>query len=63
MKLHAHHVAALDRRREWLDVMRDGRGVGCDGSFVGVREVDVLARLDSGKKTRIGTDLDRKSVV
>ena len=28
MELHAHHVAALDGCGEWLDVMRDGSGVG-----------------------------------
>ena len=52
MELHAHHVAALDGCGERLDVMRDGGGVGGDGAFVGVREVDELAGLDAGKKPR-----------
>src|SRR5271166_7136340 len=59
MKLHAHHVAAFNRRSEWFDVMRDGRGVGCDGSLVGVRKVDVFARIDAGEKTRIRADFKR----
>ena len=49
MKLHPHHVAALDRRRKRLNVARDGRGVCRDWSFVRMREVDKLSRLN-GKR-------------
>ena len=59
MKLHAHHVAALDGGCKGLNVVRDGRGVGCNGSFVGVGEVDELARLDAGKEMGTFADFER----
>jgi hypothetical protein len=51
MKLNAHHVAVLDGRGEGLDVVRNGRSVRGDWGFVGMREVDKLARFDACKKS------------
>ena len=52
MKLHAHHIAALDSRRKGLDVKRGRRRVAGHRPFVGMREVDIFAGLDASKKPR-----------
>ena len=52
MELHAHDVAALHRGGERLDVFGDGSSVRSDRRLVGMREVDILAGRDSGKKSR-----------
>jgi hypothetical protein len=59
MELHAENIVPLDCCGEGFDVMRDGRCVCGGGSFVGVREVNILARLNISEETRGRLGFDR----